>query len=49
MVQEPFSIADVIEAVRAMDPQRVAEVVDLRTGDRTAAPTVEDAPWFSTR
>lgn len=46
---EPFSIADVIEAIRAMAPNTDAEVVDLRTGERTPAPAVEEAPWWATR
>jgi len=44
---EPFSIAQVVDAVRALAP--VAEVVDLRTGERTAAPAPDDAPWWATR
>jgi DNA-binding response OmpR family regulator len=46
---EPFSIADVIDAIRAMAPSSDAQVVDLRTGERTAAPQVDDAPWWATR
>lgn len=46
---EPFAIADIIEAIRALKPTQDATVVDLRTGERAAAPEVEDAPWFSTR
>lgn len=46
---EPFSIADVIDAIRAMAPSNDAEVVDLRTGERSAAPAVDDAPWWATR
>lgn len=47
---EPFSIADVTAAVRALAPDSgVAEVVDLRTGERQPAPTVDDAPWWATR
>ena len=46
---EPFSIADLVEAIRAMAPNADAEVVDLRTGERTPAPEVEDAPWWATR
>lgn len=46
---EPFSIADVIDAIRSMAPSNDAEVVDLRTGERKAAPVVDDAPWWATR
>lgn len=46
---EPFSIADVIEAVRALGPNGDAHVVDLRTGVTTAAPVADDAPWWATR
>ena len=50
VVVEPFSVADLVAAVRSLAPNPTdAEVVDLRTGARTAAPAVEDAPWFSTR
>lgn len=49
VLSEPFSVVDLVTAVRAMDRSADAEVVDLRTGDRTAAPAVEGAPWFSTR
>lgn len=45
---EPFSIADVIEAVRSLGPNGDAQVVDLRTGIATAAPAVDDAPWWAT-
>lgn len=46
---EPFAIADVIDAVRAMAPSSDAQIVDLRTGERSAAPVVDDAPWWATR
>ena len=46
---EPFAIADLVEAVRALGPNRDALVVDLRTGAVTAAPNVADAPWWATR
>ena len=46
---EPFSIADLIGAIRALAPNMDAEVVDLRTGERTPAPAVEEAPWWATR
>jgi DNA-binding response OmpR family regulator len=44
---EPFSIAELVDAVRALAP--VAEVVDLRTGERAPAPAADDAPWWATR
>jgi DNA-binding response OmpR family regulator len=46
---EPFAIADVVEAVRALGPHGDASVVDIRTGVATEAPPVEDAPWWATR
>ena len=46
---EPFAIADLVEAVRALGPSGDARVVDLRTGAVTAAPVVADAPWWATR
>lgn len=46
---EPFSIPQLIEAVRALDRHGDAEVVDLRTGERKPAPAVDDAPWWATR
>lgn len=46
---EPFSIADVVAAVRSLRPTVDAAVVDLRTGLVTAAPAVDDAPWWATR
>jgi DNA-binding response OmpR family regulator len=46
---EPFSIADVVDGVRAMGRGPEAAVVDLRTGERAPAPVVEDAPWWATR
>jgi DNA-binding response OmpR family regulator len=46
---EPFAIAEVVEAVRALGPSGDAKVIDLRTGLATAAPVVDDAPWWATR
>lgn len=46
---EPFSIADIGDAVRAMDRGADSETVDLSSGEPTAAPAVDDAPWFVTR
>jgi DNA-binding response OmpR family regulator len=47
---EPFSIAEIADRVRllAREPGD-AEVVDLRTGERKAAPPVDDAPWWATK
>lgn len=46
---EPFAIAAVVEAVRALGPGGQAPVVDLRTGIEVEVPEVEDAPWWATR
>lgn len=46
---EPFAIADVVDAVRALDPGGDASVVDIRTGAVSKAPPVEDAPWWASR
>ncbi len=46
---EPFAIAEVVQAVRALGPNGDARVIDLRTGLATAAPEVEDAPWWASR
>ncbi len=46
---EPFAISDVVDAVRALGPHGDAKVIDLRTGVASAAPLVEDAPWWATR
>jgi DNA-binding response OmpR family regulator len=47
---EPFTIADVIEAVRTLGPTiGDATVIDLRTGEASEAPVVDEAPWWATR
>jgi len=46
---EPFAIADVVEAVRALGPSGDGHVIDLRTGAVTESPPVEDAPWWASR
>jgi DNA-binding response OmpR family regulator len=46
---EPFAIAEVVEAVRALGPRGEASVVDIRTGLASEAPEVEDAPWWASR
>jgi DNA-binding response OmpR family regulator len=46
---EPFSIADIVDAVKALRPITDAAIVDLRTGLSTPAPAVDDAPWWATR
>ncbi len=46
---EPFAIADVVEAVRALGPSGDALVVDIRTGVASPAPATEEAPWWATR
>lgn len=47
VLQEPFSIAEVIEAVRKIGHDDA--VVDLRGGDAPATPEPDDAPWWATR
>ena len=49
---EPFAITDVVEGVRRLSPVAAdgdATVIDLATGEATAAPAVDDAPWWATR
>jgi DNA-binding response OmpR family regulator len=47
---EPFAIAEVVEAVRALGPNHDAPVVDIRTGVAAEAPPVEEeAPWWASR
>jgi DNA-binding response OmpR family regulator len=48
---EPFTIADIIEAVRRLAPVPTgdATVIDLTTGEAKAAPAVDEAPWWATR
>jgi DNA-binding response OmpR family regulator len=46
---EPFSIADVVDAVRTLGPSTDATVIDLTTGIAKPAPVVDDAPWWATR
>lgn len=49
---EPFSVADLVDAVRALGHRvgrAAGDVVDLRTGERTAAGSTDDAPWWATR
>jgi DNA-binding response OmpR family regulator len=45
---EPFSIADVVDAIRSLrrSPEPVA--IDLR-GDGTGVAAADDAPWWATR
>jgi DNA-binding response OmpR family regulator len=45
---EPFSISDVVEAVRKLGPIETAQVIDLRTGEVQAAPEVAEKPWYAT-
>ena len=49
VILEPFSIADLVAALRALAPRGDARVIDLRSREVTEAPVVDDAPWFSTR
>jgi DNA-binding response OmpR family regulator len=46
---EPFSIAEVVEAVRTLAPAQEAPVVDLRPGAGTGVGAGDDAPWWATR
>jgi DNA-binding response OmpR family regulator len=46
---EPFSIADVVDAVRGLAPPEEGNVVDLRTGESVPAGAEDDAPWWATR
>ena len=46
---EPFAVADVIDAIRKLGPTPgSAEVIDLRTGEVSQAPTEVEGPWFAT-
>jgi DNA-binding response OmpR family regulator len=47
---EPFTIADIVDAVRLLGPNiSGATVIDLTTGDKAPAPAGDDAPWWATR
>jgi DNA-binding response OmpR family regulator len=47
---EPFSIAELINAVRTLGPNASAGVIDLRTGVAVSADaSTDDAPWWATR
>jgi DNA-binding response OmpR family regulator len=50
---EPFSVAELVEAVRALGRGGSAEVVDLRPGERASADTddapADDVPWWATK
>jgi DNA-binding response OmpR family regulator len=52
VLREPFSIADVVEAVRTVGADRSSEnVVDLREAAdlRVAAAVADERPWWATR
>lgn len=52
VLAEPFSIPELIEAVRALEAptKRSDGVIDLRTGsNKGAAAEADDAPWWATR
>lgn len=50
LLVEPFSVAELVEAVRALGRGTGAEVVDLRTGERSSVSApADDAPWWATR
>lgn len=46
---EPFSIPELVDAVRSLEPQvdGAGAVIDLRAAD--AAAQADDAPWWATR
>lgn len=46
---EPFSVSEVVDAVRRLGPSGGDSVIDLRTGESIAAPAASDAPWWATR
>lgn len=46
---EPFSIADVVDALRAMGSGAKTSTVDLRSSAGPDAMAVADAPWWATR
>lgn len=49
LLVEPFSVAELVDAVRALGHGAGADgVVDLRSGEGAGAP-VDDAPWWATR
>ena len=48
VLTEPFSIADIVQSIRALAPPDSASVIDLRTGEVSAAPAPVDGPWFAT-
>ena len=45
---EPFSIADIVDVIRKLGPSSAAQVVDIRTGETSDAPTTVDGSWFAT-
>jgi DNA-binding response OmpR family regulator len=45
---EPFSIADVVDAIRSLIRSPDPATIDLR-GDGTAVAAADDAPWWATR
>ena len=48
VLTEPFSIAEIIEELRAL-ARPYAEVLDLTGAAAGPAPAVDDAPWWATR
>lgn len=45
---EPFAVADVVDTIRKLGPTASAQVIDLRTGEVSEAPTTVGGPWFAT-
>jgi len=45
---EPFSVSDIVDAIRRLAPVDTAQVIDLRTGEVTTPAAPVDGPWFAT-
>lgn len=45
---EPFSIADIVDVIRKLDPSGSGQVIDLRTGEVSETSAPVDRPWFAT-
>jgi len=48
LLREPFSVAELVDAVRALDHPTGGGVVDLRSGESAPA-AADDAPWWATK
>lgn len=49
LLVEPLSVAELVDAVRALGLGTGADVVDLRAGGASTAGAADDAPWWATR